>query len=107
MDDARERRLAANEAIAREVNAQVEQLSTRWDTAADAMDLLCECSDDACSERVHVPLDQYRDVRQHDARFMLVDSHVREEIEDRVGTAGDATVVEKRGPGKAVAEATA
>lgn len=103
MDAERQRRLAANEAIAREVNAQVEQLAARWNEHDEAMELLCECSLGDCTERVHVPLDRYLEVRQSPVRFMLVDSHVDERIENRVGEAGDSTVVEKIGEGREVA----
>lgn len=103
MDEARERRLAANEAIAREVNAQVEQLAARWNHPDSPMELLCECSLDECSDRIHVPLADYTRVRESAVQFMLVDAHVIEEIEERVGEAGDATVVEKTGPGRDVA----
>jgi hypothetical protein len=105
--DARERRLAANEAIARQVNEQVEQLGERWNTLDEPLEILCECSRADCTQRLHVPFAAYRAVREHDARFMLVDDHVIEEIERRVGVAGDGTVVEKFGPGHDVATATA
>jgi hypothetical protein len=50
-----------------------------------------------------VSLPDYRTVRENDARFMLVDGHVDLEIERRVDEVGDATVVEKFGPGREVA----
>lgn len=89
------------------MNARVEELAARWNDPEDAMELLCECSHDECIERVRVSAADYRGVREHDDRFMLVDAHVIEEIERRVGEAGDATVVEKIGPGNDVAEALA
>jgi hypothetical protein len=107
MDDARVRRLAANEAIARQVNEQVEQLGRRWNQPSEPLEILCECSLAECTQRLHVPLDDYLGVRENDTRFMLVDDHIVEEIERRVGKAGDATVVEKIGPGRDVATALA
>ena len=101
-DDARVRRLAANEALARQVNEQVEQLATRWN-AGEPLEILCECSLAECTARLHVPLPDYTEVRENDTRFLVVDSHIVEEIERRVGQAGDATVVEKLGPGREVA----
>ena len=106
-DDARVRRLAANEAIARQVNEQVEQLGERWNGPDEPLEILCECSRAECTQRLHVPLADYRAVRENDARFMLVEDHLDEEIERPVGEVGDATVVEKLGPGRDVAEATA
>ncbi|HEY6960419.1 MAG TPA: hypothetical protein VI408_00875 [Gaiellaceae bacterium] len=108
MNDERQRRLALNEAIARDVNAAVEEVVAQWDDGDDDVhEFICECSRDSCAERIHVPLAVYRDVRSNEHRFMVIDAHVSEEIEDRVGVAGDATVVEKTGPGRDVAEKTA
>jgi hypothetical protein len=97
MDDSRTHRLAANEAIARQVNEQVEEL-------AQPLEILCECSLGNCTQRLHVPLTDYNRVREHDARFMLVDDHIVDELEKRVGEVGDATVVEKLGEAREVAE---
>jgi hypothetical protein len=102
-EDARVRRLAANEAIARQVNEQVEQLGERWNAPEEPLEILCECSRAECTQRLHVSLPDYRTVRENDARFMLVDGHVDLEIERRVDEVGDATVVEKFGPGREVA----
>ena len=103
-DDARIRRLAANEAIARQVNEQVEQVAERSRRDGEPLEILCECSLSECTQRLHVPLADYAGVRKHDARFMLVDDHIVEEIEKRVGAVGDATVVEKLGESREVAE---
>ena len=104
MDDQRVRRLAENEAIARQVNEQVQQLGQRWNAPGEPLEILCECSLGECAQRLHVPLADYTSVREHDARFMLVDDHIVDEIEKRVGKVGDATVVEKLGEGREVTE---
>jgi len=71
--------------------------------ANEPLEILCECSRAECTQRLHVSLPDYRTVRENDARFMLVDGHVDLEIERRVDEVGDATVVEKFGPGREVA----
>lgn len=106
MDDERARRLALNEAIARDVNSATGEIARRWHRDDEQIELLCECSYDTCSERVHLTGPEYEEVRSHADRFLIRDDHVIEEIERRVGTAGDATVVEKIGPGAQVAEET-
>jgi hypothetical protein len=103
MEDDRVRRLAANEALARQVNEQVEQLGQRWNDPGEPLEILCECSLADCTLRLKVSMADYHAVRENDTRFMLVDDHVVEEIERRVGTVGEATVVEKVGPGRDVA----
>ena len=107
MDDQRVRRLAENEAIARQVNEQVEQLGRRWNAPGEPLEILCECSLAECSQRLHVSLPDYTAVREHDTRFLIAEGHMIEEIERRVGEVGDAIVVEKLGPGREVAIETA
>lgn len=107
MDDARVRRLAANEAIARRVNEQVEQLGQRWNTPGEPLEILCECCLADCTHRLHVTITEYSAVRGDATRFIVIDDHVLDEIERRVGRAGEATIVEKLGPGRDVAIETA
>ena len=107
MDDYRERRLALNEAVARDVNERVEEAGADWHADDERIELICECSRNECAERIHVTRNEYREVRQSPVRFMVVDAHVAPEIETRVGSAGDATVVEKTGPGRDVASSLA
>ena len=107
MDADRARRLALNEAVARDVNPAVEETGRDWHDAGERIELICECSAGNCSARIHVTRAEYEQVRENDLRFMLVDGHVNEEIEHRVGTVGDATIVEKEGPGRSVASSTA
>jgi hypothetical protein len=103
----RERRLAENEALAREVNERVGEVAASWYGDEEALEFVCECSRDDCTSRVHLRMSEYREVRSSPVQFAVVDAHVDEEIENRVGTAGDATVVRKIGIGADVAEATA
>ena len=107
MDQDRERRLALNEAVARDVNERVESVASGWHDPEEQIQLICECSNESCSERIHVTSVEYHEVREHEDRFMVIDAHVNEEIERRVGTVGDATVVEKIGEGRDVARSTA
>ena len=107
MDDERVRRLAENEAIARQVNEQVEKLGQRWNAPGEPLEILCECSLAECTQRLHVLLVDYASVREDDTHFMITDGHMIEEIERRVGEVGDAVVVEKLGPGREVAVETA
>jgi hypothetical protein len=107
MDDERVRRLAENEAIARQVNEQVKQLGQRWNAPGELLEILCECSLAECTQRLHVSLTDYASVRENDTRFMMADGHMIEEVERRVGEVGDAIVVEKFGPGRDVAVETA
>jgi hypothetical protein len=101
--DERERRLAKNEALIREVNDQVERISARW-SSHEPIELVCECADLSCASRIHVAADDYRRVRENSVHFLIAPGHSYAEIEREVGRAGDAIVVEKLGPGREVVE---
>jgi hypothetical protein len=107
MDPERERKLARNEALARDVNERVDEVAASWYEAGEALEFLCECSSDRCTERVHLRADEYARVRAGPETFVLVREHVVPEIERVVGEVGDAVIVEKLGAGRDVARETA
>jgi hypothetical protein len=107
MDEQRARKLAENEALAREVNERVGEVAAGWHTDDEPLEFICECSLAECTERIHLRLAEYLDVRSSTVRFALVGAHVNPEIEVAVDEAGDAIVVEKIGAGREVADETA
>src|SRR5919199_4406078 len=107
MDVDRERKLAENEALAREVNERVDEVAASWYADTEALEFVCECSHDDCTERVHLRASEYRRVRASPLTFALVRDHVVPEIERVIGEVGDAALVEKIGVGREVADETA
>jgi hypothetical protein len=107
MTDPRAQRLAENEALAREVNERVGEVSESWLREDEPVEFVCECSLDECSDRIHLRMAEYRQVRTSPVRFAMLREHLVPEIEVVVGEAGDAVIVEKLGPGQDVAEETA
>jgi hypothetical protein len=107
MNDGRARKLAANEALARDVNERVEEVAASWYAEREALEFICECSADDCKERVHLRASEYRRVRESPQTFVVVRDHVVPEIERVVGELGDGVIVEKTGPGREVADETA
>ena len=101
MDDRQKEHLAANEDLFRQINEKVESVAAAH--GGDSHEFLCECSDPACSERVRLPLSEYRRVREDAARFIVVKGHVLNEIERVVESAKDHAIIEKHGPAGQVA----
>jgi hypothetical protein len=101
------RKLAANEALAREVNERVGEVAASWYADQEPLEFVCECARQDCTERVHLRMDEYRAVRSDPHRFAVVPAHVVEKIERVIGPAGDCVVVEKVGVGSEVADETA
>ena len=95
--DERTRRLAENEAQFRDVNECIGKAAAQFGGAEHVYEFVCECSHADCFERVHLTVTQYRDVRQHPARFALVRGHDVPDIEDVVASLNGTVVVEKRG----------
>jgi hypothetical protein len=105
-DERRERRLAENEALAREVNERVGDVAAAWYGEDERLDFVCECSLDECSDRVRLRMAEYSRVRSSPYWFVLLPEHLVPEIEREVERIGDYVVVEKLGAGRDVAEET-
>ena len=97
-----EERAARNEALFREVNEQVRSLAARHDDAA-SLAVVCECSDDACTERLEVPVAVYEDVRSEPRRFLVALGN-EGAFEHRVGGVAGYVIVEKDGAAGRIAE---
>jgi hypothetical protein len=97
----RERRVADNEAIFREVNERVEELSDRLDVDPE---IVCECGALGCHERFQIPRGLYERVRAHGRRFIVLAGHEQPEFERVVDQHGGCLIVEKIGVAGTIAE---
>jgi hypothetical protein len=97
MEEAQERRLAMNEALFRDVNERIREISDTFGQKDATYDFLCECSDPACAERVILTRAEYEYVRSDSTRFVVAKGHAVPEVETVVERAKDHVVVEKEG----------
>ena len=105
--DERTRRVGENEAIYREVNERITELTDRFEIADERIEFVCECGDGGCIERISLTPGAYERVRENGRRFALVPGHQIPDLEDVVEEHADYLVVEKRpGPPADLAEAT-
>jgi hypothetical protein len=79
----RERRLAKNEALFRDVNERVQEIATA-ELGRDDIEFLCECVLPECLERIVLSVDEYERVRADPHRFFLKSGHERLDVEDVV-----------------------
>ena len=102
----RERRLAENEALYREINERItEMIETHMaDGDHQAYDYVCECADANCVERIQLTLAQYEDIRADPRRFVIRPGHERPEVEIVVDRADAYTLVTKIGEAGEFAE---
>jgi hypothetical protein len=93
----RARRIGLNEAVFRAVNEQIESLSApRRQPVGRPLELICECGDIDCAERIQLRPDVYERLRADPLLFAVVPGHDREDVEDVVSRAGSYDVVRKR-----------
>lgn len=98
-----EERAARNEALFREVNEQVVDLRNRQGGVAPGLVILCECSDELCTERISLSYATYEDVRSNPRRFFVVPGH-ENGFEHVVAHAPGYSIVEKEGRAGRIAE---
>jgi hypothetical protein len=97
MDESQQKRLARNEALFREVNERIREISDNFGDDDGTHPFLCECSDPGCTEKVVLTRAEYQEVRSDPTRFAVAKGHVLPEIESVVERAHDHVVVEKEG----------
>lgn len=90
-------RAAANEAVFREVNERITDITLAQEGRRAAV--LCECSDPSCTATIDIHLDEYEAVRRGATRFALVEGHDDPTIERVVERTDRFIVVEKTGEG--------
>ena len=90
--DERERRLAQNEALFREVNERVNDLA-----AGAVDDYLCECANPDCTFRISLRRGEYESVRSDPAQFVVLPLHYTPEIEELVAEDERFWIVRKSG----------
>lgn len=95
--DEREQRLALNEAMFREVNERVEDMTKTFDSTTGTLEIFCECGDPACTERISVPADIYERVRSDPRHFLLRPGHDDSSVERVIDAYEPYIVVEKDG----------
>jgi hypothetical protein len=74
-----EERTARTEALFRDVNERIAESAERFD--AERAEFVCECSDQACTERVNATLDEYERARSDGTHFLLRPGHEDRRVE--------------------------
>jgi hypothetical protein len=98
----REERLAANEALFREVNERVSDIGERF--GLDTLHVVCECVKSDCTEGFEMTTGDYEALRSSGTTFAVVPEHEQLDVEKVVGRHDSYLIVEKIGAGAQVAE---
>ena len=93
-------RAARNQSFFREVNERIDELRP----SSSFVEFVCECTLQACTERISLTLEEYEDVRVDSNRFVVIPGHELAEVETVVAEHDRYLVVAKLGAGAEVAE---
>jgi hypothetical protein len=101
----REQRAAKNQSLFREVNERIEPLNEAFTTISKISDFICECANEACTEKVTMTVAEYEVIRQVGNRFVVAvgEEHVWPDVELVVEKSDRYWIVEKLGYGGAMA----
>jgi hypothetical protein len=99
--DNRARRVGENEVLFRQVNEGIRHVGEAFGPEARAERFVCECGDPGCESRVELTAAEYRDVRDRDDTFVVVDGHQDEAVEHVVDRIRSYAVVKKHEGGPA------
>ena len=94
--DERERRMAQNEALFKEVNERVRTVAHRLGPDVP-YEFLCECANADCTFRIVLPLEVYESIRSDPKQFVVLPLHFTPEVETLVSKDATHWVVRKTG----------
>ena len=105
MDEGVQRRIAANEALFREVNEAIER--GVWPGEEDAVAAFrCECASLDCNQLVSITPREYERIRTHPRRFLVLPGHQLEGVDTVVSATDGYLVIEKRDEAGRLADAS-
>lgn len=102
-----EERIGRNEALFREVNERIRDVSgaLRSVSGSSGVEFVCECSRTECHASVELELADYERIREHPARFLVAIGHLwSPEAERLVEEKASFWILEKVGDAAEVAE---
>ena len=102
--DAREERLARNEALFRDVNERVRAIAAQHGAEPHVYQFFCECANVDCTFQLDVTLAEYESVRARSNRFLVAPDHWLPEVETVVEKNDRWWAVEKHGDAAELAE---
>jgi hypothetical protein len=104
--NAREERMAQNEAMYRTVNRELEYAAEQLgDAPTDELEVICECGRSSCTATLTLTIADYDDVHRQRDRFAVAPGHEDPALERVVKQTDDFVVVDKFGEAEAAAEA--
>jgi hypothetical protein len=79
--DEREKRMAQNEALFREVNERVQDIAVEFGDEESGYEYFCECANKDCTFRLVLSLEEYESIRKDPKQFVVLPDHFTPEVE--------------------------
>ena len=103
----REERIGLNEAVFREVNDRIEDLAETFQLGSQPLDLICECGDGSCVQRIHMTQAEFEELRSESHQFAVYPGHEAPDVETVIARRKGYDVVAKdKGAPRLIAERT-
>ncbi len=77
----REERIGLNEAVFREVNERIEDVADSVGLESQVLDLVCECGNGSCVQRISMSPQEYEVLRSVPNHFAVVPGHEYLDVE--------------------------
>jgi hypothetical protein len=104
---AREERIGLNEAVFREVNERIEDLAGTFNLKTESLDLVCECGDANCVQRITMTASEYEQLRSESHQFAVYPGHEYPDVERVIDRRKGYDIVQKNeGAPERIAEQT-
>jgi hypothetical protein len=91
----RETRIGMNEAVFRAVNERIQEVANAFQLTAEPLDLICECGDARCTERISLGRAEYEQLRSDPHLFAVAPGHETPDVEEVVEKRSGYDVVRK------------
>jgi hypothetical protein len=87
-------KIAKTESLFRDVNERIAERASA--VGLEDAELVCECADPTCTDRLSVEVDDYEQVREHSTHFLLAPGHeLPARVERVIHRKGEYQVVRK------------
>jgi hypothetical protein len=103
----RDARIGMNEAVFRSVNERIQEVANAFQLTAEPLDLICECGDASCVERISLTPAEYEELRSDAHHFAVAPGHEQPHVETVIAKHDGYVIVTKNtGVPEKIAEET-
>jgi hypothetical protein len=103
----RDARIGMNEAVFRAVNERIQEVANAFQLNAEPLDLICECGNASCVERITLTTAEYEELRSNAHHFAVASGHEARDLETVIARRDGYVIVEKTsGAPEKIAEET-